>query len=197
MMSYPVAGLGADGVWVNPLCQVNPNLPWCPTALPEVPPQSVTSAVAAAAAQAAAQSGASAPSTNVPGSQGTVAQQCAAQQQKPHTLRTLYSAELVGRGGGIFENSVMQCPTGEGQIVTARGGIFDGPNFGQECGYADKHTRRVPQAIGPQQPVPQNGDTTVPVGIGTGPDGLGALLGQRYPTRMARPMRLYTPVRGR
>lgn len=92
--------------------------------------------------------------------------------RRPTALQSIYSAELLGRGAGIFEGSVLQCPTAEGAYVPARGGIFDGPNFGEQCMYADRTRATIPQDRPAEQPIEM--DSAVrPIGISGAPDGLG------------------------
>ncbi len=98
--------------------------------------------------------------------------------RRPTTMEALYQAETIGRGNGIFEQSVMSCPTGDGATLPSRGGIFDGPNFGQECVYTDRVRGVIPQAKGPEVPIPTDARQARVVGFGRGPDGLGRYIYQ-------------------
>ncbi len=97
----------------------------------------------------------------------------AAEQPTPSTMDALYRAEAIGRGQGIFEQSVMSCPTADGSVQPDRGGIFDGPNFGQECVYTDRVRAVIPQAKPPEVPIQTNAPQQVAVSFGRGPDGIG------------------------
>lgn len=170
---YPRALGSAGGVWDDPLCVVNSNLPWCST--PAAVSRQIPSSMAAVAAAVAPQM--------VTEKQAAAAQNGRAprgfSKKRPTSLEAVYQAETFGRGAGIFEGSVLQCPTAEGKYVPARGGIFDGPNFGEQCNYADRTRRTIPQASRPERPIELD-KTVLPIGVGSGPDGLGRYIPTRW-----------------
>jgi len=166
--------LGAD-VWNDPLCQVNSNLPWCNkvAAIPQIP-------VSVLAASRATQNVGipQIPAQALIQSMATQAiaparvQPPAGPSRRPSTMDSLYRSELIGRGHGIFEQSVLACPTTGGHL-SERGGIFDGPTIDEQCGYADREQRQVPQARRPEQPIQTDAPAEAAVAFGYGPDGLG------------------------
>lgn len=155
---YP-RSLGSD-VWQDPLCAVNKNLPWCD------PGVAVRNSVTCRA------------NPMLPGCMSKVEPPAPApvaprpRGQRPSALDSIYRAELLGRGHGIFEQSVLACPTAGGYNA-ARGGIFDGPTIDQQCTYADREQRQIPQAKPPEKPIDTDAAPEAGVAFGYGPDGLG------------------------